>query len=62
MGNKVIWYTAVLIGMFLVLTNYQGVNDLLRSGFRGYGGIVGILQGRQVSLGNTSTSVGAIAR
>jgi len=60
--SRVLFYTAALVGAFLLLTNYKAANELIRSGFRGYGGVVGILQGRDVKLTGDTTSVGAIAR
>jgi len=62
MVGKTIWWAAVLIGAFLVLTRYTAANELIRSGFRGAVGVAGVLQGRSVTLGSSSTSVGAIAR
>lgn len=51
MAYKWMWYTAVLIGIFLVLTRYQAANALLQSGAKGYIQAVGVLQGRNVDLG-----------
>lgn len=58
----IIAWTGVLIALFLVLTNWQGANNLFGSAFRGYGGVAGILQGRSVTLGSGSVTVGGIAR
>lgn len=59
MGGRILWYTFALVALFLVLTRYQGANQLLRSLGGVYGESVGVLQGRTVTFGR---SVGAIAR
>ena len=62
MTRQTIYYVAVLIAAFLVLTRWEGANNLIRSGFLGATGTIGVLQGRTVTLGGTSTSVSGLAR
>lgn len=59
MGNRILWYTFALIALFLVLSRFTAANTLLQTGFKGYGTVTGILQGRNV---DKSGAVGAIAR
>lgn len=58
----IIAWTGVLIALFLVLTKWQGANALFQTGGQVYGGAVGILQGRSVTLKSGSVAVGGIAR
>lgn len=59
-GQGLLWYTFLLIGLFLVLSRFQAANALLQTGFRGYAQGVGVLQGRNTNFG--SGTVGNIAR
>ncbi len=59
MVQKWMWYTAVLVGLFLVLSRWQAANALLGTGVKGYTSAVGVLQGRTVSA---SGAVAGIAR
>ena len=45
-GNLVIWYTFLAIVAYLILTRWNGANELLKTGFGGYTGAVRALQGR----------------
>lgn len=41
-----IFYTAVLVGVYLIVSNATGAGRLLSAGFNGYQGSVRTLQGR----------------
>ncbi len=41
-----IFYTAVLVGVYLIVSNATGAGQLLGAGFTGYQGSVRTLQGR----------------
>lgn len=60
-GQGLFWYTFLLIALLLVLSRYEAANALLQTGFKGYAGAVGVLQGRHVGLGANAT-IGDIAR
>lgn len=45
-ARLVIWYSAIAIFLYLVLTNWRGANALLGTGFGGARGYVEALQGR----------------
>jgi len=62
MSRQILWYTFVLVAVFLVLTRAGAANQLLRSAGSVYAQSVGVLQGRVVTLGGSSQRVGAIAR
>lgn len=59
MANRILWYTFALIALFLVLSRFSAANQLLATGFKGYGTLTGILQGRNVSA---SGAISGIAR
>lgn len=44
--KAVIFYTAVLVGTYLVVSHATGAGRLLNIGFTGYSGAVRTLQGR----------------
>jgi hypothetical protein len=58
-GQGLLWYTFLLIALFLVLSRFQAANALLQSSVKGYIQGVGVLQGRTLSAGGT---IGNIAR
>lgn len=58
--SRILYYTFLLVALFLVLTRWQGANALLRGGRDLYVSSVGVLQGRNVNL--SRRTVGAIAR
>jgi hypothetical protein len=62
MVAKWMWYTFALILAFLVLTRFEAFSSVVGSIFRGYGGSVGILQGRDVTLSGGAATIGGIAR
>ena len=46
LGGSVILYTFYLVVAYLLLVHWRGANALLGTGFRGYGTVVEVLQGR----------------
>jgi hypothetical protein len=46
MGKKVLWYTAALVGTYLVVANATNAGKVLTSGASAYSTAVKTLQGR----------------
>jgi hypothetical protein len=46
LGGPIIWYTFLLVLAYLLLVHWRGANALAGTGFRGYGTVVEVLQGR----------------
>ena len=61
--GQIVFYTFLLVGLYIVATNPGGVVSAMRAAITGYAGSVGVLQGRNVTFGSTGqTSIGGIVR